>query len=177
MNIIKLNRDEYAGRSFVARYTTCSYIDIERTPEGFSLTRRKFDKVCEKSFEDSFFGDWLEDPVAYGAFEDGKMLAFGEGSMETWNNRFRISNICVFDEALKGHGMGTALMETLLCEARQHGARMAVLETQSCNEKAIAFYRKCGFEVIGFDMFAYSNRDRERHEIRLEMGKILNGNA
>lgn len=48
-----------------------------------------------------------------------------------------------------------------------------VLETQTCNERAIAFYRKCGFEIIGFDLYAYSNHDPEAHEVRLEMGKKL----
>lgn len=52
------------------------------------------------------------------------------------------------------------------------GARMGVLETQSCNENAIAFYRKNGFEIIGFDLYSYQNTDPERHEIRIEMGKI-----
>ena len=51
--------------------------------------------------------------------------------------------------------------------------RMAVLETQTCNERAIAFYRNCGFEIIGFDLYAYSNHDPEAHEVRLEMGKKL----
>lgn len=64
-------------------------------------------------------------------------------------------------------------METILKAAKASGARMAVLETQSCNENAIAFYRKNGFELIGFDMYAYSNTDPERHEIRIEMGKKL----
>ena len=64
-------------------------------------------------------------------------------------------------------------MQTILAEAVQSGARMAVLETQSCNENAIAFYRKNGFEIIGFDLYAYSNTDPERHEVRLEMGKKL----
>lgn len=52
------------------------------------------------------------------------------------------------------------------------GARMGVLETQSCNENAIAFYRKNGFEIIGFDVYSCQNTDSERHEIRIEMGKI-----
>ena len=30
-----------------------------------------------------------------------------------------------------------------------------------------------GFKIIGFDLFAYSNTDLERHEVRLEMGKVL----
>ncbi len=50
---------------------------------------------------------------------------------------------------------------------------MIVLETQSCNENAIALYRKNGFEMIGFDLYAYSNDDPERHEVRFEMGKKL----
>lgn len=49
---------------------------------------------------------------------------------------------------------------------------MSVLKTQSCNENAIAFYRKNGFEIIGFDLYSYQNTDPERHEIRIEMGKI-----
>ncbi len=63
------------------------------------------------------------------------------------------------------------LMEKMLEEAVP--MRMAVLETQTCNERAIAFYRKCGFQVIGFDLYAYSNHDPEAHEVRLEMGKKL----
>lgn len=61
-------------------------------------------------------------------------------------------------------------MEAILKEARSSGARMAVVETQSCNGHAIAFYRKHGFEVIGFDRYAYSNDDPARHEMRVEMG-------
>jgi len=51
------------------------------------------------------------------------------------------------------------LIKEILAEAEREGARMAVLETQSCNENAIAFYRKNGFDIIGFDLYAYSNTD------------------
>jgi len=37
----------------------------------------------------------------------------------------------------------------------------------------IANHGKNGFEIIGFDLYSYSNNDPERHEIRIEMGKIL----
>ncbi len=63
------------------------------------------------------------------------------------------------------------LMQTILSKAKKSGARMVVLETQSCNENAISFYKKHGFKMIGFDLFAYTNTDQERHEIRIEMGK------
>ena len=86
---------------------------------------------------------------------------------------FRISNLCVFDKAARGQGIGSMLMARITEAARARGARMLVLETQSCNEAAIAFYRKNGFSVIGFDLYAYSNADPERREVRIEMGKKL----
>lgn len=79
----------------------------------------------------------------------------------------------MFDKAARGQGIGSMLMERITEAARARGARMLVLETQSCNEAAIAFYRKNGFSVIGFDLYAYSNADPERREVRIEMGKKL----
>lgn len=79
----------------------------------------------------------------------------------------------MFENSKRGSGVGTALLDAIQEAAAASGARMIVLETQSCNENAIAFYRKNGFEIIGFDLYAYSNDDPERHEVRLEMGKKL----
>ena len=134
---------------------------------------RPLDAPVERGFEDEFFSGWLEAPVAFGAWEGERLLGFAEGCLEAWNNRFRISNLCVFDAAARRRGIGSALMDAILAEAAGTGARMAVLETQSCNENAIAFYRRHGFEIIGFDLYAYSNTDPERHEVRVEMGKRL----
>ena len=173
MEIVKLNPKKYAGQKFTARYITNGYYDIVRTTGGFDIEYKRFDSPVERSFDDTFFGEWLDNPVAYGAFENGKLLGFVEGAPERWNNRYRISNICVFDNTRRNCGIGTALMSTILREAKESGARMVVLETQTCNENAIAFYRKMGFELIGFDLYAYSNSDPKRHEIRIEMGKKL----
>ena len=64
-------------------------------------------------------------------------------------------------------------MKNILREAELSCARMTVLETQTCNENAIAFYKRNGFSIIGFDLYSYSNDDPERHEVRIEMGKKL----
>ena len=64
-------------------------------------------------------------------------------------------------------------MDVIQTAAEVSGARMMILETQSCNENAIAFYQRNGFEIVGFDLYAYSNTDPERHEVRIEMGKRL----
>ena len=173
MKIRLLDKETYAGTSFTARYRTCGFYDICPSENSFQIEYVPFEAPVEKFFTDELFGKWLEDPVAFGAFENGKLLGFVEGSMESWNNRFRISNICLFEVENRRAGIGTLLMDAITRQALSLGARMLVLETQSCNENAIAFYQKNGFEWIGFDRYAYSNTDPERHEIRIEMGKKL----
>ena len=173
MEIRQLDPAVYAGRKFTARYRTKGYYDICAAEDGFRLRYVPLGAPMVKSFDDEFFGEWLEEPVAFGAFEGERLLGYVEGAPEGWNNRYRISNICIFDRAARGKGVGTRLMQTIEAAARACGARMLVLETQTCNENAIAFYRKNGFSVIGFDLYAYTNDDPERREVRLEMGKKL----
>ena len=173
MEIKRPEKEAYAGSTFTARYHTGGYYDICASESGFQLNYTPLETTVERSFDDAFFGEWLEAPVAFGAFERGTLIGYVEGSLESWNNRFRISNICVFDDSERGHGVGAALMDAIQQAAEATGARMIVLETQSCNEAAIGFYRKNGFRVIGFDLYAYSNTDPERHEVRIEMGKKL----
>ena len=168
-----MKKADFAGKRFIARYLTRGYYDIRAAENGFCMQYVPFDALVERSFEDTFFNEWLGDAAAYGAFENDTLLGFAEGAPETWNNRYRISNICVFDAAARRNGIGTALMNAILAEAAKAGARMAVLETQSCNVNAIAFYRKNGFDIIGFDLYDYSNTEPGRHEIRIEMGKKL----
>ena len=150
MEIKKLDPAQWRGYGFTARYQTGGCWDIVPVEEGFRMEHHSFGKVEERSFNDTLFG---------------------EGSPESWNHRWRISNLCIFQEKHRRCGVATALMEKMLEEAVP--MRMAVLETQTCNERAIAFYRKCGFQVIGFDLYAYTNHDPEAHEVRLEMGKKL----
>lgn len=173
MEIRPLDRARYAGKRFTARYQTGGYYDLRPDADGFRMEYVPLDAPVERSFDDEFFGEWLESPVAYGAFDGERLLGYAEGAPEGWNNRYRLSNLCVFDPAARGQGIGSRLMDAITRAAQASGARMLVLETQSCNERAIAFYRRHGFEVIGFDLYAYSNEDPERHEIRLEMGKKL----
>ena len=173
MEINPLDKARYAGRGFTVRYRTGGYYDICPCESGFRIGYKRFDAPVERSFDDVFFGEWLEDPVAFGAFVGEVLVGYAEGSRESWNNRFRLSNICVFDDAVRGGGVGSKLLAAIEGAARAAGARMLVLETQSCNENAIAFYRKNGFQMIGFDLYAYSNDDPARREVRIEMGKKL----
>ena len=173
MEIKQLDKKIYAGKKFTAVYKTNGYYDICATNSGFSINYVPFEKEVDKSFDDVFFNDWLEDAIAFGAFEDEKLIGYIEGSMENWNNRFRISNIVIFDSTKRNKGIGKMLLKIITEKEISLNARMMILETQSCNEKAIAFSKKMGFDIIGFDLYSYSNSDPLKHEIRIEMGKKL----
>jgi ribosomal protein S18 acetylase RimI-like enzyme len=76
-------------------------------------------------------------------------------------------------EDFRRKGLGTLLMNHAVEVAKERGARMLVLETQSCNVPSVNFYVKNGFTLIGRDTAAYSNIDVERKEVWLEFGLKL----
>lgn len=173
VSIKKLDYEEMKGKSYHAEIHSDSYLSIEPDGKGFHIEWKKSDKEIIMPLEDEMLSDWLENPVAYGAYEDERLIGFVEGFLEKWNNRFRITNICVFDLSNRNLGIGNMLMSQILTDARKSGARMVVLETQSFNSKAISFYKKNGFEIIGFDRYAYSNNGPEEKNMRIEMGMKL----
>ncbi|MCR5771460.1 MAG: GNAT family N-acetyltransferase [Butyrivibrio sp.] len=173
MVIKQLNYDEYKGKKYKAEIHSDKFLSIDPEGEGFSIEWIKVDSEIVEALTDDMLSEWLDNPVAYGAFEGDTLIGFVEGFLEDWNNRYRISNICVFDTGLRSKGVGTALLEKIMEDAVKSGARMAVLETQSYNSKAISFYKKNGFELIGFDRYAYSNDGPKEHNMRIEMGKKL----
>ena len=91
---------------------------------------------------------------------------------ENWNKTMRIWDLYIENE-YKRKGVGTQLMKLAIEKSREYHCRALVLETQSSNYPAIQFYKKCGFELIGFDILAYSNTDTEKKEVRLELGLKL----
>lgn len=172
LEIRQLDPAEYKGRNYIFEYQTPGYYDLLINEWTFQFVYKEFNKIEERKFEDRLLRDWLEQPVLYGAFVDRVLGGIIEGSIESWNNRFRISNILIFEGYRKKH-IGTALIEYMVMKAKEQKARMMVLETQSCNIPAIRCYLKNGFKVIGFDTHAYSDTDLEKHEIRIEMGKEI----
>lgn len=177
MRITELKKEDYAGKRFTERYSTPGYYDVEKGQDTYTLSLKSFPETKERSFEVELYEAWLDSPVAYGVFEKDILLGVVEGFLEKWNNRYRISNIFIPEEENRRRGIGSMLMRKIKETAVQSGARMLVLETQSCNVKAIAFYKKHGLEIIGFDLYAYSNTDPERHEVRIEMGLPLSENC
>ena len=187
--IIPLPKEEWKGTPILMKYTTEEYYDLETSvsEDGFrvQMVKKKFETPVthtpeEYDFPDRLYQDHWEKAEAYGIVceKNGKkeLLACIELCPEEWSNRLMVTELWVSDE-LQRHGIGTRLMNLAKEQAKLQGRRAIILETQSCNVRAIAFYRSQGFELIGFDSCCYTNRDVERHEIRFDFGYFLHKNG
>lgn len=91
---------------------------------------------------------------------------------QSWNKTARIWDIAINEESQR-KGIGGKLLKFAEKRAVEWKCRAIILECQSSNYSAIQFYLKHGYNLIGFDLIAYTNNDIDRHEVRFEMGKIL----
>ena len=187
--IIPLPKEAWKGVPILMRYTTEEYYDLEtRTgSDGFQvqMVKKRFEAPVthtpqEYDFPDSLYQDHWEKAEAFGIVseKDGKkeLLACIEICPEEWSNRLMVTELWVADQ-LHRQGIGTRLMNVAKEQAKLQGRRAIILETQSCNVRAIAFYLSQGFELIGFDSCCYTNIDVERQEVRFNFGYFLHKNS
>ena len=183
--IVPLPKEQWKGVPIPMVYTTEEYFDLEvsENADAFEakMVKKKFETPVTHAPEDYDFPDGLYQDhwgkaEAYGIYreEDGKkiLMACIEVCPEEWSNRLMVTELWVHD-SLHRQGIGTALMNKAKEVAKAQGRRAIILETQSCNVRAIAFYRAQGFHLIGFDSCCYTNRDVERREIRFNMGFFM----
>lgn len=185
--IVRLPREEWEGTVIPMRYTTEEYFDVKiaRSEAGYHVEfdRRRFDVPVthypeEYDFPDKLYQPHWERACAWGIAgeQEGvrKLLACIETCPEEWSNRLMVTELWVH-EKLRRQGIGHRLMAIAKEQAAVEGRRAIILETQSCNTAAIAFYEQEGFRMIGFDSCCYSNNDIARREVRINMGYFLNG--
>ena len=177
--IARLDPEKWRDYMLPFHYISHNYYDVEitRSDEGFdvSFVKKPFDTPFEHlpNDTDKLFQPWWEDIAAWGIVIDNRLIAVIETAVEQWSNRLLVTELWI-DDAYRRQGIGTALMNLALKRARDEKRRVLMLETQSRNENAIAFYLAFGFTLIGFDACAYHNNDLVRKEVRMELGILLN---
>lgn len=171
-----LLREKWQGHELEFFYITNHYYDVRIVNNNGNCTvsflKTPFVETLEKRFADKLFQPWWDDAEAWGVFEGNRLSAAIETSAENWSNRLRVTELWV-DEGCRRKGYGSALMDIAKKRAGNEKRRAIILETQSCNENAVAFYLSQGFSIVGFDACAYTNGDIERKEVRIEMGFLL----
>lgn len=176
-DIIPLPKETYKGAILPISYTTTGYYDVSVDGFDVSIRKKTFPLPVthtpeEYDFPDRLYADWWDGAEAVGVVDGGELLAAIETCPEEWSNRLIVTELWV-DSRLRGQGYGRRLIESALRRAKVEKRRAVILETQSCNMNAIGFYRHMGFSLIGFDTCCYSNDDPGRHEVRLDLGLLL----
>ena len=186
-DIVPLPKDKWKGIPIPLTTRSDSYYDFEIDPfdkEGCSIkiVRKPAEQEIvhtpdEYDFPDSLYQDHWDKAEAYGVVgDDGKLLACIEVCPEEWSNRLMVTELWVADE-FQGMGLGKRLMDKAKEVGIEQNRRTIILETQSCNTKAIGFYLHQGFEIIGFDTCCYTNNDIGRREVRINLGFFFNREA
>lgn len=181
--IVPLPKEQWKGTVIPMTTRSDSWYDLEIRPldrEGctVNILRRPAEEEIvhtpeEYNFPDSLYQDHWEKAEAWGVVgTDGALLACIEVCPEEWSNRLMVTELWV-SEPLRDRGLGRRLMDAAKKTARLQGRRAIILETQSCNTRAIGFYLHEGFELIGFDTCCYSNNDIARREVRFNLGYFI----
>ncbi len=183
VTIKRIFKKDYEGRILPIKYTTDYYYDVSltRVDDGwkadFSVARFPSPVTHtpeEYDYPDKLFQKHWKGAYAYGAFDGDAFVGAIELYPEKWANRIRVTELWV-DENYRKRGIGKRLMDIAKAQAKKRGARMLILETQSCNFNAIGFYLHEGFDLVGFLSCDYSDSDLDRKEVRLEMGWFNRG--
>ncbi|CAM5209048.1 Acetyltransferase (GNAT) family protein OS=Ureibacillus acetophenoni OX=614649 GN=SAMN05877842_11531 PE=4 SV=1 [Ureibacillus acetophenoni] len=177
LSIRQIYKEDYpAGKKVSFQYTSEKYYEIlsERTENGwiFSLQEERFETPFVKNLEEEIFETYKEGSEVYVAEIDGQEAAIIVIQKMEWNNTLLVHDLYVRPE-FKKMGVGSSLIELAKKRAVELGVRLLTLETQTSNYPAIQFYLKNGFEIIGWNTMSYTNEDVKNHEVRLEMGYLI----
>lgn len=82
------------------------------------------------------------------AERDGEILGYITTRLDSLNGVGRIPNLAVVEQA-RGLGLGRRLIHHALDYFREHGMKVAKIETMASNVIGQNLYPSCGFEEIG----------------------------
>ena len=94
-----------------------------------------------------FEGELAADNSLYLMAVEGERL-LGYAGMQYVLDEFYIENIAV-DPGCRRQGVGLALMEALIAQAREMGGAFVTLEVRPSNVGALGLYTRLGFEPVG----------------------------
>jgi ribosomal protein S18 acetylase RimI-like enzyme len=115
--------------------------------DSFSVDRVRAEVADDANTFLLAFADGGEQPTGYAKLRTGTTEPNVSGPYPVELERLYV------DRSAIGHGVGAALMRAALDEARSAGYRTVWLGVWERNARAISFYEKWGFEIVGDHVF------------------------
>jgi ribosomal-protein-alanine N-acetyltransferase len=117
-------------------------------------------------------GATLADPDTAGtvAVDDDRIVGYAAVLAPRGSGDADVLTIAVAEQA-RGRGTGRALLERLVADAAERGARRVFLEVRADNPVATALYTSAGFDPIGRRPHYYQPDDVDAVVMRLELTK------
>ena len=118
-------------------------------PEIFRPASRKYDKIQFVALLKN-----KDTPILVAQDEHGDVLGYAMLQVKTIRKNpvfcprqfLYVDDLCV-DEVSRGLGIGTALMEGVRKLAKERGIKKIQLNVWECNEGAMQFYERLGFQT------------------------------
>jgi ribosomal protein S18 acetylase RimI-like enzyme len=147
MDIRRLTHDDAAA------YRALRLRSFREHPEAFTTSYEELEQQpladSEKRMSAAHIKFW-------GAFEDGRLVGYVGLERETrtkCRHKATLVSMYVAPE-FAGRGIGRALVEALLAQARADGLQLIVLTVTDGNDKAAQLYERCGFRSFGVEPHA-----------------------
>jgi ribosomal protein S18 acetylase RimI-like enzyme len=154
-------------------FTSDRVYRLQRAGRSFTLeevvARRPVSKCYPLASEVELLAslDWVQ--VASDA---GKVVGVVGMGLQLWNRRATLYHLYLGREA-RHRGIGRAMVEAAIGEARRRGARHLWAETQTINYGAVCFYERMGFEWCGLDTSLYDPAEVQEEEVALFFARAL----
>lgn len=141
----------------------------------WNLREERLSIPYSKQYDSGKLDEWLR-LYADSAGMDG--FCFAVASLEgqahglltwrrmAWNDTLWLVDIRIHPAARRC-GAGSALVDFLKQVATEQKVRGIAVETQINNYPALSFYRRQGFEIVGFNDHLYANDDLQRQDVAL----------
>lgn len=180
MQITRIFEEDYPKNKKVKIEYTSDYfyrVKVQVKPDNkgwvFEWEKASFKESFSKRWDYQLFEPYKGE-AEYYVLQNAEDREIGIAVFEhqSHSNRTRVWDIIIQPEYQR-KGFGTLLIDFIYKKAKKFGSRALVLECQNTNIKAINFYLKNGFNLIGFDLEAYTQEQGGGIEARFEMSKNL----
>lgn len=141
----------------------------------WQLEEVRLQRPLSKLYDRGIRAEWLESYADagpseslrfLGALQEGEVVGLATWTVTEWNATLWLVDIRVRPEN-RGSGVGSVLVDGLKERCREQELRGIFVETQIRNYPAVRFYRRCGFDIVGFNDHLYGNDDLTQQDVAL----------